>query len=196
MVKRPGYQGVAGVVEWVQCRPSHLYMDTGCRPDIRPIQRPNMTRHPIRGFFVSPSSWLSILTRFPQFYLCAAGVPHLISCRPGTLYSAALMTCDHAANVDCQPQEKPQEEEEDEDEEDGKSPLGPGERPNIPLPTSAPRTPRPRTTVITLAPAKSTVRTIPTVPTAPARPPTTRRTTTTWRTTIRYIILQLSIDNL
>ena len=36
-----------------------------------------------------------------QFYLCAGGVPHLMTCRDGTLYSAALMTCDHASNVQC-----------------------------------------------------------------------------------------------
>jgi len=37
-----------------------------------------------------------------QFYLCAGGVPHLMTCRPGTRYSAALMTCDHAGNVVCE----------------------------------------------------------------------------------------------
>ena len=36
-----------------------------------------------------------------QFYLCAGGVPHQMTCRPGTLYSATLMTCDHAGNVAC-----------------------------------------------------------------------------------------------
>ena len=36
-----------------------------------------------------------------QFYLCAGGKAHLMTCRDGTLYSAALMTCDHAANVEC-----------------------------------------------------------------------------------------------
>lgn len=37
-----------------------------------------------------------------QFYLCAGGVPHVISCRPGTLYSPGLMTCDHTGNVACE----------------------------------------------------------------------------------------------
>ena len=36
-----------------------------------------------------------------KFYLCANGKPHAMSCRGGTLYSAALMTCDHANNVHC-----------------------------------------------------------------------------------------------
>ena len=36
-----------------------------------------------------------------QFYLCAGGVAHLMTCRPGTLYSASLMTCDHEGNVEC-----------------------------------------------------------------------------------------------
>jgi len=36
-----------------------------------------------------------------KFFLCANGVPHALTCQTGTLYSAALMTCDHAANVDC-----------------------------------------------------------------------------------------------
>merc|ERR1711971_1324924 len=36
-----------------------------------------------------------------QFYLCPGGVPHLMTCRPGTLYSASLMTCDHEGNVEC-----------------------------------------------------------------------------------------------
>merc|ERR1719242_43351 len=36
-----------------------------------------------------------------QFSLCAGGVPHLMTCRDGTLYSASLMTCDHAGNVAC-----------------------------------------------------------------------------------------------
>ena len=36
-----------------------------------------------------------------QFFLCAGGVPHLMTCRDGTLYSAELMTCDHATNVEC-----------------------------------------------------------------------------------------------
>ena len=36
-----------------------------------------------------------------QFFLCAGGKAHLMTCRDGTLYSAALMTCDHAANVEC-----------------------------------------------------------------------------------------------
>ena len=34
-----------------------------------------------------------------KFYLCANGKPHPMSCREGTLYSARLMTCDHASNV-------------------------------------------------------------------------------------------------
>jgi len=42
-----------------------------------------------------------------QFYLCANGVPHLLSCRPGTLYSPALMTCDHAFNVVCDAKPQP-----------------------------------------------------------------------------------------
>ena len=40
-------------------------------------------------------------TECSQFYLCAGGVPHQMTCRPGTLYSATLMTCDHASNVAC-----------------------------------------------------------------------------------------------
>merc|ERR1719438_576409 len=38
----------------------------------------------------------------PSFFLCAGGKAHLMTCRDGTLYSAALMTCDHAANVECE----------------------------------------------------------------------------------------------
>ena len=123
----------------------------------------------------------------PQFYLCAAGVPHLISCRPGTLYSAALMTCDHAANVDCQPQAPPEEdadneEEEDNDDEDVEEEEEEEDSSPVPVPLPVP-------TIVTLAPAKSTVRTVttprtrptvrtvPTVPTVPARPKPTRRPT-------------------
>jgi len=36
-----------------------------------------------------------------KFFLCANGVPHALTCQTGTLYSAALMTCDHTANVNC-----------------------------------------------------------------------------------------------
>jgi len=124
---------------------------------------------------VKPNEPNPDLTDCSQFYLCAAGVPHLISCRPGTLYSPGLMTCDHAANVDCQAQPKPEvdadneeEEEIEEDEEEDSSP--------VPVPLPVP-------TIVTLAPAKSTVRTVttsrtvPTVPTAPARPKPTRRPT-------------------
>ena len=41
-------------------------------------------------------------TECSQFFLCAGGKAHLMTCRDGTLYSAALMTCDHAANVECE----------------------------------------------------------------------------------------------
>ena len=120
----------------------------------------------------------------PQFYLCAAGVPHLISCRPGTLYSAALMTCDHAANVDCQPQAPPEEDADNEEEEDDDDEDVEEEEDSSPVPV-----PLPVPTIVTLAPAKSTVRTVttprtrptvrtvPTVPTVPARPKPTRRPT-------------------
>ena len=36
-----------------------------------------------------------------KFYLCANGVPHALVCQSGTLFSAVLMTCDHADNVQC-----------------------------------------------------------------------------------------------
>ena len=36
-----------------------------------------------------------------KFFLCAAGKPHPMSCREGTLYNPSVMTCDHAFNVDC-----------------------------------------------------------------------------------------------
>merc|ERR1719234_386647 len=83
------------------------------------------------------------------------------------------MTCDHAANVDCQAQPKPDNEEEEEDEEEEEEDSSP-----VPVPLPVP-------TIVTLAPAKSTVRTVttttertvPTVPTAPARPKPTRRPT-------------------
>ena len=95
------------------------------------------------------------------------------------------MTCDHAANVDCQPQAPPEEdadneEEEDDDDED----VEEEEEDSSPVPV-----PLPVPTIVTLAPAKSTVRTVttsrtrptvrtvPTVPTVPARPKPTRRPT-------------------
>lgn len=68
------------------------------------------------GVCVKPNEPNPDLTDCSQFYLCAAGVPHLISCRPGTLYSPALMTCDHATNVDCQVQAPPPDQEEEKDE--------------------------------------------------------------------------------
>jgi len=36
-----------------------------------------------------------------KFFLCAAGKPHPMSCRDGTLYNPSVMSCDHAFNVDC-----------------------------------------------------------------------------------------------
>ena len=53
------------------------------------------------GICVKPNEPNPDPTDCSKFYLCANGVPHEMSCREGTLYSAALMTCDHAFNVDC-----------------------------------------------------------------------------------------------
>jgi len=53
------------------------------------------------GVCVKPNEPNRDPTDCSQFYLCANGVPHLLSCRPGTLYSPSLMTCDHAFNVVC-----------------------------------------------------------------------------------------------
>jgi len=54
------------------------------------------------GVCISPNEPNPDPTDCSQFYLCANGVPHLMTCRPGTLYSAPLMTCDHAFNVFCE----------------------------------------------------------------------------------------------
>lgn len=50
---------------------------------------------------VSPNEPNPDPTDCAQFYLCANGVPHPMTCRPGTLYSPSLMTCDHSFNVVC-----------------------------------------------------------------------------------------------
>jgi len=98
-------------------------------------------------------------TECSQFYLCAGGVPHLMTCRDGTLYSAALMTCDHAANVECQVK-KP-----------SKKPTKPPKA--APTPTAS--TTKKTTTVVTLS----------TVKTSTASMSTTERTTeSTTRTTV------------
>ena len=85
-----------------------------------------------------------------QFYLCAGGVPHLMTCRDGTLYSASLMTCDHAGNVACTP--KPRRTS-----------------------TTSSTTPLSTTTVVTL----STVRTTTRVTTSSSTPSTTSTTMST-----------------
>jgi len=54
------------------------------------------------GVCISPNEPNPDPTDCSQFYLCANGVPHLMTCRPGTLYSAGLMTCDHSVNVFCE----------------------------------------------------------------------------------------------
>ena len=69
-----------------------------------------------------------------QFYLCAGGVPHLMTCRDGTLYSASLMTCDHAGNVACTA------------------------KPSKTSTTARPTTAQPSTTVVTLSTVKTTAR--------------------------------------
>jgi len=66
------------------------------------------------GLCVKPNEPNPDPTDCSQFYLCANGVPHLMTCRPGTLYSAPLMTCDHSINVFCEAKpttEKPVTEE-------------------------------------------------------------------------------------
>eukprot|EP00092_Neocalanus_flemingeri_P004218 GFUD01004538.1.p1 GENE.GFUD01004538.1~~GFUD01004538.1.p1 ORF type:complete len:571 (-),score=105.37 GFUD01004538.1:263-1822(-) len=70
------------------------------------------------GVCVSPNEPNPDPTDCSQFYLCANGVPHLMTCRPGTLYSAPLMTCDHSINVFCEAKpttEKPVTEVTEED---------------------------------------------------------------------------------
>lgn len=54
------------------------------------------------GVCIKPNEPNPDPTDCSQFYLCANGVPHLMTCRPGTLYSAPLMTCDHSINVFCE----------------------------------------------------------------------------------------------
>ena len=53
------------------------------------------------GVCVKPNEPNPDPTDCSKFYLCANGVPHALACQPGTLFSPSLMTCDHAANVDC-----------------------------------------------------------------------------------------------
>ena len=82
-----------------------------------------------------------------QFYLCAGAVPHLMTCRDGTLYSASLMTCDHAANVDCQVKKKVKKVK---------------KRPTTPASTT---TAKKTTTIVTLSTVTSTLSTLSTTST-------------------------------
>lgn len=54
------------------------------------------------GVCVKPNEPNPDPTDCSRFYLCANGVGSLMTCRPGTLYSAPLMTCDHSVNVFCE----------------------------------------------------------------------------------------------
>ena len=96
-----------------------------------------------------------------QFYLCAGGVPHQMTCRPGTLYSATLMTCDHAGNVECTTS----------------PPSSPSSTEPLQTPTTSRTTRQTTTTVVTLSTVSSSTRVTTT---------TAVYTTTTTKTTTKY----------